>query len=69
MAASGISQRTDQHASIQKHDISIKLLHRHVEAILECRSGSKVEMSYPGLVLTLVLTLGLTLGLSLSLTV
>lgn len=60
MAASGISQRTDQHASIQKHDISIKLLHRHVE----CRSGSKVEMSYPGLVLTLVLTLGLSLSLT-----
>jgi len=27
MAASGISQRTDQHASIQKHDISIWLEH------------------------------------------
>jgi hypothetical protein len=31
--------------TVRKPDISIKLLQSNVEAILKCRSGSKVEVS------------------------
>jgi hypothetical protein len=53
MADSEISQRTDQHASVQKHDISIWLEHDiymkplqfNAEAILKCPGLDFLEMS------------------------